>query len=42
MDSWAGKLGDVPFHIYSMKEPNYAMSLMSTYGTYSRHSGTET
>ena len=24
---------DVPFHVYAMKEPNYMMSLMSTYGT---------
>ena len=41
MDSWAGKLDDVPFHIYSMKEPDYAMS-MSTYGMNSRHSRKET
>ena len=24
---------EVPFHIYAMKEPDYMMSLMSTYGT---------
>ena len=32
-DAWAGKLDGVPFHIYMMKEPDYIMSLMSTYGT---------
>ena len=33
-DAWAGKLdGEVPFHIYMMKEPDYIMSLMLTYGT---------
>ena len=42
MDSWADKLDDVPFHIYSMKEPDYVVLLMSTYGTNSRHSGRET
>ena len=42
MDSWAGKLDHVPFHIYSMKEPNYVISLMSTYGANSRHSRNET
>ena len=42
MDSWAGKLDSVPFHIYCMKEPDYVMSLTSTYGTNSRGSGKET
>ena len=32
-DAWAGKLDGVPFHIYTMKEPDYVMTLMSTYGT---------
>ena len=32
-DAWAGKLVGVPFHIYAMKEPDYIMSLMSTYET---------
>ena len=32
-DSWGGKLEDVPFHVFAMKEPDYVMSLMSTYGT---------
>ena len=32
-DSWAGQLDDVPFHVFAMKEPDYVMSLMSTYGT---------
>ena len=32
-DSWNGKMEEVPFHVYAMKEPDYVMSLMSTYGT---------
>ena len=32
-DSWGGKLEDVPFHVFTIKEPDYVMSLMSTYGT---------
>ena len=41
-DAWAGKLDGVPFHIYAMKEPDYIMSLMSTYGTNQRVDGKET
>ena len=41
-DSWAGKLDDIPFHVYAMKEPDYVMSLMSTYGTNNRDNGKET
>ena len=32
-DSWKGMMEVVPCHVYAMKEPNYIMSLMSTYGT---------
>ena len=32
---------EVPSHVYAMKEPDYVMSLMSTYGT-NQHSGKET
>ena len=32
---------EVPFHVYAMKEPDYVMSLMSTYGT-NQCSGKET
>jgi len=32
-DSLKGKMHDIPFHIYAMKEPDYIMKLMSTYGT---------
>ena len=32
-DSLLGKMHDIPFHIYAMKEPDYVMKLMSTYGT---------
>ena len=32
-DSWKGMMEEVPFHVYAMKEPDYIMSLMSTYGT---------
>jgi hypothetical protein len=35
-DAWRGKLDNVNFHVYCMKEPDYVMSLMSTYGTNSR------
>ena len=31
----------VPFHVYTMKERDYVMSLISTYGT-TQHSGKET
>ena len=41
-DAWAGKLDGVPFHIYAMKEPDYIMSLMSTYGTNQRVNRKET
>ena len=41
-DAWAGKLDGVPFHIYAMKEPDYIMSLMSTYGTNQRVDRKET
>ena len=32
-DSWKGVMEDVPFHVYTMKEKDYVMSLMSTCGT---------
>ena len=41
-DSWAGVLDDKPLHVYAMKEPNYVMSLMSTYGTNDCNNGKET
>ena len=41
-DSWAGKLDDIPFHVYAMKEPDYVMLLMSTYGTNNHDNGKET
>ena len=31
-DSWKGNMDEVPFHVYAMKEPDYVMSPMSTYG----------
>ena len=31
-EAWRGELDDVPFHVYCLKEPDYVMSLMSTYG----------
>ena len=40
-DSWKGNMDEVPFHVYAMKEPNYVMSLMSTYET-NIQSGKET
>ena len=32
-DAIKGELDGVPFHIYGMKEPDYVMQIMSTYGT---------
>ena len=32
-DAWPGEIDGVRFHIFCMKEPDYVMSLMSTYGT---------
>ena len=40
-DSWAGTFDNIPFHVYAMKEPDYVMSLMSTYGTNDRDNGKE-
>ena len=40
-NSWKGTMEKVPFHVYAMKEPDYIMSLMSTYGT-NQHSCKET
>ena len=40
-NSWKGSMEEVPFHVYAMKEPDYVMSLMSTYGTNQR-SGKDT
>jgi hypothetical protein len=33
VDAWPGELDGVQFHLFCMKEPDYIMSLMSTYGT---------
>ena len=32
-DAWKGQMDEVDFHVYTMKEPDYVMSIMSTYGT---------
>ena len=40
-DAWKGQMDEVDFHVYAMKEPEYVMSLMSTYGTNQR-TGRET
>ena len=40
-DSWPGQLDNVPFHVYAMKEPDYMMLLMSSYGTNEREGGKE-
>jgi Transposase IS4 len=40
-DAWNGKFEDIPFYIHAMKEPDYVMSVMSTYGTLER-TGKET
>ena len=41
-DSWKGKLDGIPFHVFCMKEPDYVMSLMSTYGTNERRGNATT
>ena len=41
-DSWAGTFDNIPFHVYAMKEPDYVMSLMSSYGTNDHDNGKET
>ena len=33
VDAWAGKPENIPLYIFSMKEPDYVMIIMSTYGT---------
>ena len=37
VDAWRGLLDGESFYIYSMKEPDYVMSLMTTYGTLARY-----
>lgn len=32
-EAWKGRLDNQVFHVFAMKEPDYTMSLMSTYGT---------
>ncbi len=32
-EAWGGMLEGSPFHLYCMKESDYVMTLMSTYGT---------
>ena len=34
-----GTLDGIPFYIHAMKEPDYVMMLMSTYGTLTRMGG---
>ena len=41
-DSLQGKMNNVPFHIFAMKEPDYVMKLMSTYGTNERNEAHKT
>jgi hypothetical protein len=31
-EAWPGELDGIPFHLNCMKEPDYIMTLMSTYG----------
>ena len=35
-DAIRGELDGIPFHIFAMKEPDYTMQIMSTYGTLER------
>ena len=36
VSAWAGELDNTRFHLHCMKEPDYVMSLMSSYGTTNR------
>ena len=36
VDALGGTLDGVPFHLFCMKEPDYVMTMMSTYGTNTR------
>ena len=36
VDAWPGEMDGVKFHVFCMKEPNYVMSIMSTYGSLTR------
>jgi hypothetical protein len=36
IDALSGKLDNIPFHVFAMKEEDYVMMLMSTYGTLER------
>jgi len=36
-DAISGTLDQVPFHVFAMKEPDYTMMVMSTYGTNERN-----
>ena len=38
-NSWAGKFDTIPFHVYAMKELDYVMLFMSTYGTNNHDNG---
>jgi len=40
-DALRGSLDNIDFHVFAMKEPDYTMMLMSTYGTNNRESGKE-
>lgn len=33
VDSLPGEMLNIPFHVFGMKDPDYVMKLMSTYGT---------
>ena len=37
IDAIKGTLHRVPFHVFAMKEPDYTMMVMSTYGTNERN-----
>ena len=38
-DALPGVLDDIPIHVHCMKEPDYVMMLMSSYGTLSECGG---
>ena len=32
IDSWNGTLNDTPYNVFCLKEPDYVIKIMSTYG----------
>ena len=42
VDAWQGTMDLIPFHVFVMKEADYIIMLMSTYGTNNQDKGRHT